>query len=110
MVRQLKVETPGGIYTIKVPTERTGAKHLAIVTKVISASTAIAKAGGLVSDVHSEKISKAFEEWASSILPHIILEGPNKYEDMSGEDQYSLFMAMIHNVKFVNGQLFRIVE
>jgi hypothetical protein len=110
MVKQLKVETPGGIYTVNVPTERMGAKHLAIVTKTIAASNSIAKAGGIVSEANAEKISKSFEDWSAAVLPKIIVDGPCEYKDMPGEDQYSLFMAMVHNVKFNNGQLFRIVE
>jgi hypothetical protein len=35
-----------------------------------------------------------FEEWADKILPSLVVSGPFTYDEMPGEDQLAIFLAL----------------
>lgn len=103
----IKIETPGGEYTLLSPTGKIGATHMAI---VLQASPMRKPVEGYISEADRDRNIKAFEQWSAKVLPAIYVDGPVKYDEMSGEDQYALYSAMLRMVSFKNGQLFRIIE
>lgn len=113
----VKIETANGIYTIKRPTERHGARHIAIITSAASMNSeklpkpkkGQKKQIPKMSPADQERLTKAFEDWASQVLPHIVQDGPFTYAEMPGEDQYAIFLAMM-NETTMSEDLFRIVD
>ena len=113
----VKIETVNGIYHIRRPTERYGARHMAIITGAASMNQERLpkpKEGEepqipKISEKDQEKLIEAFEKWATQVLPHIISDGPYTYKEMPGEDQYAIFLAMMDETS-MSEELFRIVE
>jgi|GEM_PF-5309025 len=62
----------------------------------------------IVSPIVMERAMESYVEWASKILPFIIVEG-DSYDDMPGEDQFGIFMALISKAN-VDKELFRFVD
>ena len=54
------------------------------------------------------RIGEAFETWASSVLPHIIMEGL-PYDEMPGEDQYGIFMGLFNKIN-MDREIFRFID
>lgn len=113
---QMKVEISSGLYTLKKPVGRLGAKQFAIITNAAPSGVPEAKKGTkkdknfVMSDRDKEKMTQAFEEWSELILPGIFVDGPNKPEEMSGEDQFALFTAVMDQLTLGDDNLFRIVQ
>lgn len=107
----VRIETSNGIYTIKKPTGRLGAKHFALLTKSIPAGRD-EQGNVMLSPGDQERFGQVFEEWCAYLLPHLVVAGPFKYEDMPGEDQYAIFLAMfeIMNMGDESGEIFRVLE
>lgn len=113
----VKIETANGLYIIKRPMGRFGARHMAIITGASSMNQEKLpepKEGEepqipKMSERDQEKLTDAFEKWSLQVLPNIISDGPFKYEEMPGEDQYAIFLAMLDATN-VSEELFRIVE
>lgn len=106
---QYKVETASGVWTVRKPMGRIGAIHFAILSKCIPSGGKNEDGEVQISPADMERQSEGFLEWSSVVLPKIIIEGPCKYEEMSGEDQYGIFFAMAEVVNVSEG-LFRFVE
>ncbi len=103
-----KIETSHGVYSVKRPVGRIGVKHFSLSTKV--APSRIDENGNPVySEKDQERVFDAFEAWAEFVLPKIIIDGPYPVNEMPGEDQYSIFIAMVSTVD-VGKDLFRFVE
>lgn len=110
----MKVETGTGIYNIRKPAGRIGAVHFGILSKMAPTSPGEKDAEGnaIVSQADNERTQDAFIEWSVKVLPNIIIDGPHKYNDMPGSDQFALFAATMEGMEgdTLGGELFRIIE
>jgi len=107
----MKVQTPSGVYEVKRPVGRIGARHMALMTK-LSAASGITDVENLDPDAAREvtgALANVFEEWSTSVLKHILVSGPHGYDDMPGEDQYAVFLALMSEFE-VKDDFFRVVE
>ena len=108
----MSIETKNGIYKIKKPTGRIGAMHFAVVTKALPKNSETDKDGNFVmSPSDEDRLYKGFEEWANKVLKAIVDEKESvyKFDDMPGEDQWAIFMALVTNIQVDEGELFRIL-
>lgn len=106
-----RIELPNGEYVVKRPTGRVGVIHFTLVTKSIP-STFDEEGNVVISPADQERFTSAFDEWTQKVLPAIYVEGPNGIgvEDMPGEDQYGLFLAMFSTVNLNRKDLFRFID
>ena len=116
MIR-VKIETENGFYTVNKPMGRYGAIHFGIVTKYMPSR----KKGDTTpfSPLEQERIGQAFEEWATKVLPNILVRYEDKLlkteiepltvDDVPGEDQFSIFSAMCSLIN-MSEDCFRIVS
>ena len=127
----IKIQVKSGIYRVRVPTGRSGATHFSILTKYVDggnseltlADKAALDAGERIDKKASPEMrasmAEAFLEWSGKVLPQILTgftpadseteDTSIKVEDISGEDQYALFMAVLEKLE-IGDQFFRIVE
>jgi len=124
----IKVETANGVYVVKRPGGRIGAKSMMLLSKMASVEgmqripklqedgtyegnedPELIKQMIMSNNQHAtEKMAEVFEEWAPLILPTVIVTGPFVYDDMPGEDQLALFMALSQETK-IGEDFFRIL-
>lgn len=102
----LKIKTGNGIYEVRKPAGRLGAKSMVILSKLAAVQPPkivnvededpafIQKVQEEAQRRQMESFGNVFEEWAEKILPTCIVSGPFKYEDMPGEDQLAVFLAL----------------
>lgn len=103
-----KLEIAGEIYTIKKPVGPLGGQHISLMVKALPKSRD--ERGNLIPSPKDQiNFDEAFAQWCQKILPHCIVDGPYKYEEMPGEDQYAIFNAMFM-VMNLQGDLFRFVQ
>jgi hypothetical protein len=98
----IDIETSTGVYKVRNPTGRMGALHLGIITKYMPANKK--KEGDPISPLEQERIGDGFEQWAAKVLPNILVAFTPRgatsplptvtIDDMSGEDQYAVFLAV----------------
>lgn len=93
-----KVEVSTGVYTIRKPIGRIGAKHFAILSRMVPARDMDGDDPYVMSPADMDRLGSTFEMWAAEVLPHIIVDGPCKYDEMPGEDQFGLFMAVMEDM------------
>lgn len=127
----IKIKVKSGIYKVRMPTGRAGALHFGILTKYMDdgqqeitlADKAAIEAGEPVAQKRMSpemktNMAEAFIEWSAKVLPQILIcftkEGTTdevaiKVDDVSGQDQYAIFMAMLEQLD-VDDEFFRIVE
>ncbi len=94
----VQIETPEGIYEIRVPTGILGAQHIAMLTKI---------AGDTGIDM--DRFPDVYVQWCTEILSKIVISGPHKFEDMPSTDQFMIFMLLYDMIK-VDKTRFRIIE
>lgn len=104
------VETPSGVYTVKRPVGRAGVAHFTLVSKSIPTTIDPETGKTIVSPADQERFEKAFLDWTEKVLPAIFVDGPTSLQEMPGEDQYALFLAMFTTVNLGGSDLFRFVE
>jgi hypothetical protein len=106
----------GDKYTVRKPMGRIGSIHFGIITKYAPTNKNREPDAGL-SPLEQERISLAFDEWAQRVLPQILINMqpkdapepvPVTIDDMSGEDQYAVFLALTSLIT-VGEKFFRIV-
>jgi hypothetical protein len=127
----LKIETGNGIYEVKKPGGKLGAKSMMMFSELASVDgvqpvpkmnvdgtyegnedpklVAIIQVSN--QKLIMAKMESVFVRWASEILPSIIatFEGkPFAYEDMPGEDQLAVFLAISGEMKMTQ-DFFRII-
>jgi hypothetical protein len=107
---QYKVETANGVYTLKRPVGRIGITHFTLVTKSIPTTIDEATGQVMISPADQDRFTAALNEWCQKVLPEIFVDGPVKPEQMPGEDQYAIFLAMFSTVNLNSSDLFRFVE
>jgi len=112
---QKKVEINGQVYTIRKPTGRVGALHFSLIAKCAPKDAMKAKnledftKEQLAESVDYDKIIDTFAVWSEKVLPHLIVDGPFKYEDMPGEDQFGLFIASLEEMN-IGKEFFRVIR
>lgn len=106
-----KIMAPNGEYVINRPTGRAGVIHFTLVTKCIP-SNFDEEGKAVISPADQDRFTDAFYEWTEKVLPLIFVEGPNdiNVDEMPGEDQYALFLAMFSVVNLSNQDLFRFID
>lgn len=107
-----EIETKNGIYKIKTPAGSIGTQHFAIISKSLPKNSETDKDGNtIMSPADEERLYKGFEEWVNKVLKRIIIEkdSVHKFEEMPGEDQWIIFMAMISLIEVDGEELFRIL-
>lgn len=111
----IDVKTKSGIFRVKKPLGRIGAIHFGIITKYVSGGAE----DGTMSPAQREGLGEGYIEWAEKVLPKIFTsftpEGQTepdaafKAEDMTGEDQFAVFSAMMSLIE-VSEEYFQIVK
>ena len=124
----IRVETANGIYELKRPGGRVGAKSMMILSKMSSIEgmqripkkledgsfegnedpALVQKMISSNNRLATEKMAEVFEEWAPIVLPTTVVSGPFTYDDMPGEDQLALFMALSQETK-IGEDFFRVL-
>jgi len=105
-----KVKTPSGEYTVKRPVGPAGVRHFTLVSRSIPTTTDPETGELIVSPADQDRFEKAFFEWTEKVLPAIFIDGPTSLQEMPGEDQYALFLAMFTTVNLGGSDLFRFVK
>ena len=109
-----KIEVNGEVYTVKKPVGRIGAIHFSLITKCTPKEYRNVKS---LDEIDEDKIAEkvdydtlmaVFTEWSEKVLPHLLMDGPYKYEEMPGEDQFALFVASLEGMN-IGKDFFRIV-
>lgn len=94
------IKTKSGIFRVRKPMGRIGAIHFGIITKHLSGGTT----GEEMSPAQREDLGEGFIEWSDKVLPKILVsfipEGKEvindyKVDDVTGEDQFAIFTAMM---------------
>lgn len=93
------IETVNGIYVLKRPSSRVGAKHFSLLTKCVP-TTKDESGNFIYSPADNERMADVFDQWCAAVLPHIIISGPFTKDNIPGEDQYALFLAMFNLMNF----------
>jgi len=95
----VEVKTAHGTYKVKKPVGRLGAVHMSLLMKMELPE-------GSPDDWDDEQRKEIlrssadiFREWAEKVLPHIVMDGPFRYDEMPGEDQYVVFLHLIQDIK-----------
>lgn len=114
MTIYVDIKTKSGVYRVKKPLGRIGAIHFGIITKHLSSGSKEEE----ISPAQRESIGDGFIEWTEKVLPKIIISyTPNdqpvidKYnpEDITGEDQFAIFSAMMSLIE-VSEDYFQIIK
>lgn len=96
----MKIETPSGIYEIRRPVGRIGAQQIAIITAYAPQDS---------EDSLQTGMGDMFLKWSIEILPKILVNGPFVYEEMPGEDQMAIFIAVCEKMNLTD-DFFRVIE
>ncbi len=114
MVIYIDIKTKSGVYRVRKPLGRIGAMHFGIITKYLSGGDA----GEEMSPAQRESMGEGFIEWSEKILPKILIsytpEGQptiDKYdsEEITGEDQFAIFSAMMSLIE-VSDDYFQVIK
>lgn len=104
--KTFKIETANDVYELKKPTGKIGALHFRLLTKAMPKGNGGEEDLG-VSPADQERLQEVFEQWSDQVLPVITIS--HEYEDIPGEDQWILFLAMFQTMN-ISTDLFRIVS
>lgn len=108
---EVTIETANGSFIVKKPAGRIGAIHFSIMQSCAPSGAKDADGNVILSPADQEALREAFLKWSQSVLKNILDEKKSgvKYDDMKGEDQFAIFMAMMDDIK-IGDEFFRIVE
>jgi hypothetical protein len=107
------IDTAHGIYTIKVPTGRYGARHFSLMRRALPKHRD-EDGKAVITEDDEDQYQKCFEIWSATVLPKCIEgfpEAVESFDEMPGEDQYAIWEAMynIAKVGCADGALFHII-
>lgn len=105
-----EVETGNGLYTLKKPTGRIGMINFSLIMKAQPKSSEVDKDGNIIpSPADEDRMIETIGEWSNKVLKNIIVEDKSvfKFDDIPGEDQYVLFIAVSSDIKLLDDGLFR---
>jgi hypothetical protein len=125
MTNMLKIQTATGIYEVKKPGGKVGAKSMMMLSEIATAEgimkvpkvedgedpVVIEKVIANNSRITMIKAEEVFVKWAPEVIPTILvsLDGnPVTYDDVPGEDQLAIFLALSSEMK-MSEEFFRIV-
>jgi hypothetical protein len=125
MTNMLKIQTATGIYEVKKPGGKIGAKSMMMLSEIATAEgimkvpkvedgedpAVIEKTIAHNSRITMMKAEEVFVRWAPEVIPTILvsLDGkPITYDDVPGEDQLAIFLALSGEMK-MSEEFFRIV-
>lgn len=108
------IKTKSGVFRVRKPMGRIGAIHFGVITKYMSGS------GGEeeMSPAQRAALGEGFIEWSEKVLPKILIsytpEGGEvindcKVDDITGEDQFAIFTAMMSIIE-VSEDYFQIIS
>lgn len=110
------IETASGVYKLRKPMGRIGSIHFGIITKYLPSQKKAE--GDPLSPMEQERIGQGFEEWATRVLKELLVSftpkdsttpiEPLTVDDVSGEDQYALFLAICSTME-MSESFFRIL-
>lgn len=109
----IDVKTKSGIFRVRKPLGRIGAIHFGIITKYMSGGTS----GEEMTPAQKESLGEGFIEWTDKVLPKILisftpnggeLQADYKIDEITGEDQFAIFSAMMSLIE-VSEDYFQIV-
>lgn len=118
----MKIEICGEVIEVHKPIGRMGAVHFGLMSKAIPdhGDTSSMSEEDLevlrkkpLSPEERSKLMEVFEEWSSRVLPNIVVGGPEKYKQLSGEQQFGIFMALMQSsdiAKNPGEDIFRIIQ
>ena len=115
------IETANGKYEIKKPGGKLGTKNMILLAQLatVEGLKTVPEEGvedpALIELIKADnarlsmaKMSEVFEQWAPQMLPAIVVSGPYTYDDMPGEDQLAIFLA-VNQESVIGDELFRVV-
>lgn len=110
-MKEITIETANGTFVVRQPSGRIGAQHFSIAQSCTPSGAKDADGNILLSPADKEALEEGFLKWSSVVLKNILDEKKSgvKYDDMKGEDQYAIFMAMMEDVN-IGDEFFRIVK
>ena len=123
MSKTLKIQTASGIYEVKKPGGMLGTKSMVMISEIAMADGLMKMPGpeedqSLVEKVqeHNNKVTmkkaeEVFMKWAPVVIPDILVTldgGPITYDDVSGEDQLAIFLAVSSEMR-MSEDFFRVV-
>lgn len=110
-MKEITIETSNGTYVVRKPSGRIGAIHFSILQSCAPSGATDENGDVILSQADHERITDGFVKWSTSVLRQILNEKKSdfKYEEMPGEDQYAIFMAMMEDVN-IGDEFFRVVE
>jgi hypothetical protein len=115
-MKTLKIQTANGIYDVRKPGGKLGARNMIILSKLTSAApmkisnadqedpAALELAKQMQAEKQMVLFGAVFEEWAEKILPNIV----DNYDEIPGEDQLAIFMALTQDMN-VTDEFFQIL-
>lgn len=102
-----EIETKSGVYKVDKPLGMIGTQHFGIIGRYIP--TDLSETGEM-SPAQKDNMFEGFEKWAKLILPKIYREENEiPLEEMTGEDQYAIFIALTSDLE-VSEEFFRIIR
>jgi len=106
--KTIKIETANDVYELARPAGKVGGLHFRLITKAAPKTRPEEYGGGDtgVSPADQERLEECFGQWVEQVLPAILIS--HSYDDVPGEDQWLLFLAMFQSMN-VSGDLFRII-
>lgn len=99
----INIETVNGVYKIRKPSGMIGSIHFSIISKNG------ANMSGEMSEADIDRMFESFEVWSNKVLKNLTIEGPFTYDNMPGEDQYAIYLAMTGAIK-LSDEVFRVIE
>jgi hypothetical protein len=115
----LNIKTANGIYEVRKPAGKLGARNMIILSKLANVQPIkvnvenedpafVEKVRQMNNAKQMEAFGNVFEEWSDKILPTIVVKGPFTYEEMPGEDQLAIFLALTQETQ-VTEEFFQIL-
>lgn len=115
------IETASGKYEIKQPGGILGTESIIMMAQLatVDGIKKVPKDGeedpiliaSIIADnekLLSAKLIEVFQQWAPKMLPAVVVSGPFTYENMPGQDQLAIFVALSQEANS-GTELFRVV-
>jgi hypothetical protein len=108
------IKTKSGVFRVKKPVGRIGAIHFGIITKYIQGGDSAE-----ISPAQRAGLGDGFTEWSAKVFPQIFTSFTEEgqavastevhAEDVSGEDQFAIFSALMSLIE-VSQDYFQIIN
>lgn len=110
-MKEITIETANGTYVVRKPTGRIGAIHFSIMQACAPSGATDENGNVILSPADKEALHEGFLKWTTSVLKNVIVDKKSdiKYDDMPGEDQFAIFMALMEDVN-IGDEFFRVIN